>query len=425
MKTKRKKRKSLSIGKLIKIFAATIILGYFLSRVTPFFSQATNKTYIAEHGKIETTVSTEGYIVRDEKVMKNLGEGKVVLYVSEGEKVARNQKLAEIHLGEIDEKTTRDLEIINLRIQNIKDKESEQQVFSRDIEKIDAEITAILGEIQQYINEGPYEKISLLKENLSTLVEKKSIISGERSFSGKNLDQLERQQQSLQSKVNDSIEIVYSEFPGVFAIGNDGLEELLNLRNIENITEQEWQTIKNTYKSKGDSLEQNSLRIIENHRWSIVARLKELEIEGVEENRRIMIRLRGDSKEYSAVVRKILPVDEEEVIVILDLTDFIEGFYNKRLIAFDMIKSSFEGIMIPNSAIVEKEGQEGIFRLDVNGFARFVPIKVKGSNREYSIVHYGYFDDTRNNETKRVNTMNFYDEIVVNAQQVTEGEKIR
>ncbi|AOY77390.1 HlyD family efflux transporter periplasmic adaptor subunit [Clostridium formicaceticum] len=425
MKNKRKKRRRLSLSKLVKLFIATIVLGYFLSRVTPFFSQATNKTYIAEYGKIEAAVSTEGYIVRDEKVMKNLGEGKVVLYVSEGEKVARNQKLAEIYLEEIDAKTSKDLEIINLRIQNIKEQQSEQQVFSKDIEKIDGEINAILKEVQQHINEGSYERVSLLKENLSTLVEKKSVISGEKSFSGKNLDQLEKQQQSLQSKINASVEVVYSEFPGVFAIGNDGLEELLNLKNIENITEQEWQTIKNTYKPKSDALEQNSLRIIENHRWSIVAKLKEVEIEGIGENRRVMIRLRGDSKEYRATVRKIIEVNEEEIIVILDLTDFIEDFYNKRLIAFDMIKSSFEGIMIPNSAIVEREGREGIYRLDVNGFARFIPIKVKGSNREYSIVYYGSFDDTKDGETKRVNTMNFYDEIVVNAQHISEGEKIR
>lgn len=425
---KRKTKKRRIKGRFRRPFVVIVILLYFASRMPPFFSQATNKSYVAEFGKIETIVSTEGYIVRDEKVVKSFGGGEINLLVSEGEKVSRGQKIASLHFDDLDEKTTKDLEIINLRIEKIKDKQSQQQVFHKDVEKIDADITAVSREIQELIKNEEYEKINLSKEILKELVDKKSIISGERSFAGTNLEQLERQQKSLQEKVDNSIEIVYSEFPGIIALGSDELEEILTLKNIEELTIENFQTVKNTYKSlnpKASNKEKdNHIRIINNHRWSIITQINEEEIQGLKVGKTIKIRQRGDNKEYNAVIRKINHKDGEDAIIIMDVTEFMESFYNQREIIFDIIKTSYEGIMIPNTSIVEKEGQNGVYRIDINGISKFVPIKVKGSNREYSIVYHGYFEENKEDDSIRVNTINFYDEIVVNGEKVNEGTRI-
>lgn len=425
-KKKNKKRPPLKV--FSRLFIIIIVLFYLLSRMPPFFSQATNKTYVAEYGKIEAVVSTEGYIVRDEKVIKHLGEGEIVLLTEEGKKVRKGQKLATLHFNDLDEKTSKDLEIINLRIESIKDKQTEQQPFHKDIEKIESDIAAASREIQQFIKDGEYEKVYPLKENLSLLIEKKSIITGEKSFSGKNLEQLEQQRKSLQEKVSASEEAIYSEFPGIVAVGSDGLEDLLTLNNLEDFTLQEYETIKNSIKplnANDDGDQEISLRIIQDHKWSIITTVKEKDMQQLEEGKSIKLRQRGESKEYKAVIRKIIHEDGEDAIIVLDLTEFMEEFYNKRVITFDMIKTSFEGIMIPNTAIIEQEGKQGVFRLDVNGFSRFIPVKIKGSNREYSIIYNGYFDESNNGENSRVNTINFYDEIVTNAEKISQGDRIR
>ncbi|SDK42002.1 putative membrane fusion protein [Natronincola ferrireducens] len=420
LEKKRKANKRISFKKVSKLFIGMIILLYFLSRVSPFFSQATNKTYIAEYGKIESLVSREGLVVRDEKVVGTLGEGEINLAVNIGEKVAKGQKLATIYLDEVDEKTTKDLEIISLRIENIKGQQTQQSIFHRDIEKINQEIAGISKEIQQNIEEGQYEKIKGLKEKIALLVEKKSIISGEKSFAGQNLEQLERQRQILQNKVNASVEKIYSEFSGIVAVGSDGLEDILSLKNIDEITGQQLRVIENTYESGRNNLQKQNIKIIKSHRWSIIVELQDSEIEGMEKGKTIKIRQRGNPREYNALIRNIIS-EEESNMVILDLNEFMESFYEERTLDLDMIKSSYEGIMIPETAIIEKEGQEGVYRLDINGFSRFVPVKVKGRNREYAIVYHGYFE----HEGNRVNTINFYDEIIMYAEKISEGDKVR
>lgn len=425
---KKRTKKRLPFKVLSRLFVFIVVLLYLISRMPPFFSQATNKTYVVEYGKIEAVVSTEGYIARDEKIIKRLGEGELSLLVKEGEKVRKGQKLATVHFNDLDEKSSKDLEIINLRIESIQGKESEQQLFQRDIEKIENDIMIASREIQQLIKNGEYEKVYPLKGNLALLIEKKSIINGEKSFSGKNLEQLEQQKKSLQEKINASVETIYSEFPGMVAIGSDGLEELLTLNHLENLTLHEYETIKNSVKplnSNGEGAQEVNLRMIKDHKWSIITVLKEKDIEQLEEGKSIKLRQRGESKEYKAVIRKIIHEDGEDAIVVLDLTEFMEEFYNKRMLTFDLIKTSFEGIMIPNTAIVEEDEKQGVFRVDVNGFSRFIPIKVKGSNREYSIVFNGYFDENNNGESTRINTINFYDEIVTNAEKISQGDRIR
>jgi len=421
----KKKRVRIRFG---RIFIFIVIILYFTSRMPLFFSQATNKSYVAEFGKISTAIQAEGYIVRDEKVVKSFNEGEINLLVSEGEKVSRGQKIASIHFNDLDEKTTKDLEIINLRMEKIKDKQSQQQFFYKDIEKIDDDIYIISREIQQLIKSREYEKISSSKEILKELVDKKNVISGEKSFAGNNIEQLEKQQKLLREKVDSSIEVIYSEFPGIVALGRDELEEILTLKNMEELTSKEFQAIKNTYKSlktkTSSKPTDKHIRIIRNHSWSIVTEVDEEELEGLKVGKTIKIRNRGDTKEHDAVIRRISHIEGENPIIIMDLMEFMEDFYNQRKIIFDIIKTSYEGIMIPNTAIVEKEGKEGVYRIDINGFSKFIPIKVKGSNREYSIVYHGYFEENKEDDNIKVNTINFYDEIVVNGENVKDGMRI-
>ncbi|MCC5911948.1 MAG: hypothetical protein JJT76_16135 [Clostridiaceae bacterium] len=421
---KRKIKKRRLSSRFKKLLIGIIVLVYFLSRIPSLFSQAGNTPYVAEYGKIENVASLQGYIVRDEEIIKRVDQGELTLHVSEGEKVARGEKLAVVHFHDLDEKAAKDLEIINLRIENIKEKNEETQIFNSDIVKIDEEIHKISKEIQDYIKAGKYEKIHSLKENMLVLTEKKSIIVGERSFSGRNLEQLERQQQSLKDKVNASMHTIYSQDPGYIALGSDGLEDLLSFTSIENINPEELGTITT---SQNDDKDMNVIRIVKSHRWSIITEVKAEVIEALQEGRRMNLRPQGESREYKATVRKIISSEDEETgLVIMDLTEFMEGIYNKRTINFDLIINNYEGIILPGSTIVEKEGQVGVYRVDLNGFAKFVPVRVKGSNREYSILHNGFFEGkNEKDEIVRINTINFYDEIATNPSALKDGDRIR
>lgn len=420
---KKKIKKKAPFKNINKYIMGTVILLYIISRMPPFLSQAVEKIYVAEYGKIESVVSAVGYVARNEKIIKSLRDEEISLFVNEGDRVRKGQKIASIYYDNLDEKISRDLEIINLRINSIKSQQSNQQFFQGDIEKLEKEINSLGKDIQGYIKDGEFDKAYLSKDQLLLLTEKKSIIKGEKSFSGKNLDQLLSQQKDLDNRLNDSVEVLYSEFSGFVVLGSDGLEELLSIENLDGLSLHEYKSLANIVAKSKDNLDnqETHLKIVETHRWNIVTSLKGEEFDGLEEGDSVKIRQGGESIEYNACVKKIIHETKEENIVIFELTEFMDDWYNKRVIHFDIIKSSFDGIMIPNNTIVEMNNQQGVLRLDINGYCVFVPIKIKGSNNEHSIIYNGYFED---DDANKINTINYYDEIV-DSRKIKEGDKIR
>ncbi|HZJ76489.1 MAG TPA: HlyD family efflux transporter periplasmic adaptor subunit, partial [Oscillospiraceae bacterium] len=170
--------------------------------------------------------------------------------------------------------------------------------------------------------------------------------------------------------------------------------------------------------------------IIENYKWSIVVEIESEQGEKIGKGKNIQIRVIDQNKELKATVRNVID-EEDKKIVIFDLDEFIDDFYNIRAIAIEIILSQYEGAMVPNSSIIEKEGVKGVYTLDVNGIPNFKPIKILTSNEEYSVLYDGFFEQkSKGNQedqdkVEKIKTINLYDEIVMNGDKVKEGKRIR
>jgi putative membrane fusion protein len=410
--------------------AILIVILYFGSRMTPLLNASAQNTCVIEYGKIENSIESVGFIAREEKILTTINNGDVKYFVSEGERVAKGQKLAEIYLEQLDERSRKDLEAINLRLQNIKGKQDGQDFFKADVEKLDKQISTLTKLIQQDLREEKYERIADYKEELKGLLDKKSIIAGEKSFSGKNVVQLEQQKSQLENKVNSSVQTIYSDSSGFVALGSDGFEELLNYKLLHEITGKQFKLLKDSnldLSPEETQKEKLAIRIIKNHKWSVVVEIDAEQGEGIEKGKNVRIRTAGQNKELEAVVRNVTD-EEDKKIVIFDLDEFIADFYNIRTMAVEIVLSQHEGAIVPNSSIIEKEGVKGVYTVDIGGVLNFKPVKTQISNKEFSILYDGSFEQESRDDPNRVEqikTINLYDEIVINADKVKEGKRIR
>ncbi len=425
-KVKKKRKRKRPFNRILFIAVVSI---YLLSRLYPMLGASGHKITIAQIGRLEIVVSTTGYVARDEEIYSNINDGDVTYFVADGEKVTKGQKLAEVQMKNIDPKTKEELEIINSRIKGIEGKQDEDTIFNADIQKLDNQINDITAKMQDAYKENDYSKINAYQQQLNELLEKKSIIAGEKSFAGKNLTQLQEQKKAIEERLQTSIQTIYSESPGVVAFGGDGLEDLLSRKSIENIEPQSMALIKNAMQKSNTSEEEGlQIRIIRDHRWSIIIELDNQQLEGIQDNKNLTIRKQGESRDYKAFVRKVIP-GEDINIVILDLSEALEGYHSARAFNIDIVKERYEGLMLPNESITEVEGQAAVYRIDVNGFARYLPVKIIGSNREYSILQEGSFRKEiikdGNPETVSLYTINLYDEVLLNGDKGIDGQKIR
>lgn len=306
MRKKRNKRFFLAI------IILTITSLFFLSKIYPLIWNSYKTTYNAKFGKIENKITTTGFVVRDEIVIKDLEGKKAEFYFADGEKIAIGQKLAELN------------------------------------------------------SDG-------------------------------------------------NVVPIYSDESGLVVYNTDGLERIFSTNSLNKITFESLALIRSIFdeKTRQNKNKKNAVRIITGHEWSLVLILSNEEVEGLYVNARVLLQRYGDVREYNAIVRKII-TENEESIVILDLSEAMDEFYNARVLSVDILVDSYSGLMIENTSIFQKDEQKGVFRINYSGNTEFVPIKIKGSNNEHSIVYDDYFteiDTGAENETNRINTIDLFDRI--------------
>ena len=151
-------------------------------------------------------------------------------------------------------------------------------------------------------------------------------------------------------------------------------------------------------------------KIIDNSEWYALMWIDEKDLGQYSEGTSVTIKLPdGDA---SGKVYEILENDGE-IIVIMRFNVYYNSLSSLRKIQTEVISSDCSGLMIRNSYITSKDGQPGVYVMGVAGDSEFVPVKVKGTDGEYSIVESGsyYVYDEETGESQRYETVEVYDEI--------------
>ncbi|MEW9123055.1 MAG: HlyD family efflux transporter periplasmic adaptor subunit, partial [Thermotaleaceae bacterium] len=362
------------------------------------------------------------YIIRNEALIKSNQEGDIKYFVQDGERVKKGYKIVEIYKDTIDEVTRNKLELVNQRIESLN--ENKESLFKQDVEKLDAEIDKIVNDLKEYNEKGDLLKIEALKKELTNRLEKKRIIAGDKSFSGKNLDALKQEQQQLEKKVNNSVSWMISPEPGIISYQIDGYETILTPSNMATLEYEKLKSIEphvTDLRASKVIRTQPLFKIVDNNTWYMITwldrELRELYKPGKN------IEFKFPQGQIRGQISKIIEHDKD-MTVIFKMDEFIDDFYKIRNIDLEAIVVHYEGLKIPNSSIIEKDGKKGVYVLDTNRYATFKRIKIKGYDDEYAIVHNNVFYETEGESTKTIDTLKLYDEIVKNPTRVKEGQMI-
>jgi putative membrane fusion protein len=414
-----KKRKRQN--KLYYFFFGIVIL-YFLVKLAPVALSTTIETEIAKYGSIQVNYPINGYIVRNEKLIKSESEGNIKYFVQDGEKVEKGYKVAEIYRDTIDSATRKKLEVINQRIESLN--ENKENLFDRDVNKLDQEIHIIIEEMKAYREKGELLKIEELKKELNSKVEKKRIIHGDKSFAGKNLDALKQEQQMLESKITSAITTMTSTETGVISYFIDGYEMILNPLNMGAVDYQELKKQKSQttdLRAEKTILGQPIYKIVDNSQWYLIAWIDKENLSDFKAGKNVGLKFPQGT--INGQIYKIIENDENGMII-FKIDEYVEDYHKIRNIDIEVTAVNHEGLKIYNDCIVEKDGIKGVYVLDVSRFARFKPIKIVGQQEEFAIVQSNVFYEKHGEDVKTVETIKLYDEIVRHGTRIKEGQLV-
>ena len=102
--------------------------------------------------------------------------------------------------------------------------------------------------------------------------------------------------------------------------------------------------------------------------------------------------------------------DGEHGRVILSTDNYYEKYIQTRVCQVSLVTYDQQGLLIENSSIAEKDGQQGVYVKDNNRNYSFVPIKIYATDGTYSLIADDYFIDKESGQ--QYDTVEIYDEVL-------------
>lgn len=405
---KRKLNRKKYIAFLILI---AIILCYACYTVYHLAIKPTD-TFIVENGKLSSEETVQGYIIRDETVLKGQNYKNGISQIkAEGEKVAKGESIFRYYTtGE--EQLVKKIQELDSKIQEAWEKEN--NIFSPDIKLLEQQIETKLEEMY-HLND--MQKIKEYKKDLNSSITKKAKIAGEKSPAGSYLKKLIEERSTYENQLNQNSEYLTAERSGVVSYRVDGLEEVLTPSNFGSLSKKMLEELP-LKTGQIVSTSEESGKIIDNFSCYIACLLKHEKLgeKQIEIGDTLTLRLSG-TKEIQAEIIYMAKESEEEELVVFQVNRYVEELINYRKISFDIVWWNVSGWKIPNDAIKqETEKLQYVIRKRA-GYTDKIYIKVLQEGETYSIIE-NYEDrqelldkGVSEEEIKNRKMISLYDEI--------------
>lgn len=420
MEKKHKKHKNIKLKtikenkKILLVCLVVLILAiYCLYKVVALIQNPTD-TFTVEQGKIYQEESTTGYIIREETVVRgsNYKNGMAQIK-TEGERVAKNEAIFRYYSNN-EETLIKKIAELDTKIDEAMD--GQVDLFPSDVKALEKQIEE---KVISLVEANDLQTIRETKKEISNSITKKAKIAGELSPAGSYLKKLIDERSEYENQLNEGAEYLEAPISGVVSYKVDGYEEILTPYNFNNLTKEFLQSIDiKTGQVVADSVE--SGKIINNFECYVACILNSEQAKNAEVGDIVTLRLPNNAEVSSSI--EYISYEDDDVILVLKLTEQVQELVSYRKISFDIIWWSHSGKKIPNSAIgTEQKGDNEINYVIRTraGYQDKILIKIMKQNSKYAIVEnytnaelqeLGYSTE----EIYGRKTLTLYDEILKN-----------
>lgn len=423
-----KREKNRRKRRVFRTAIISFVLIYLIFRAVPSLLASNAKTILPEKGTLIEKLSTQGFVIKNETVIKSTSNGELQTSSTEGQRLSAGVEVASVNSLNDTSSLKEELSQLEESISALEKSEIETKIILNEKEKILEMKDSLVNELQNAIATGNFDEIYLLKSQLSLYDEKNKDISFSNTLVGQSIENLKSKRDSINSKIKSNNIKYYSSHGGIISYVLDGYEENYLPKDFENYTYDKLvlKELKDmdTKTKSAITVGEPIYKIIDNFEWYIAMKIEDLkQIEGFEVGNNIKVTLEKDKRELKAKIVSINPSDKKGVVVVR-LNTMLHDFYNIRFPKVDIIKSKKEGYKIPTKSIVDKDSIKGVYIKDKSGIVKFRPIIIIGEDDNYTYVDIG--DNSGNitieGQKQPVKTITLFDEIFLNTINIKEGQ---
>jgi len=378
-----------------------------------------NLTYELAYDQLNVEQTYKSILFRNETIVYSNSSGNIKYFVSEGEKVKKGQKVAELYFNN---QVTGEASDVMVSAQ-AEEQLAPSEIIEVNIEEINASLDVLMEDSIAAIEEGDYLKASTLKQDLILRMEKrdrlvanKSLVNNKSSFSQQFVGTGELGE-------GESLSL-YSPYAGIVTFNVDNMEEQFTIEEIYNI---DYSTVVD--QGIGLSSVSNNViyknspvyKLVEPSTWFMVSIIGKDEINSYEKDKRVTAKIGSDS--IKGIVADVFESNEQGALVIKFTEQFPE-FYKLRMVDVQVIRENYQGLKVTKESIITIDGQNGVLVLGVDNTATFVPIKVIGYNEEDAVVADEFFYIGTGEDKERIRTLDRFNEVIIDPDRFNEGDKV-
>lgn len=418
------------IGFIVIVPALVIVAVYLFFQFSPLVSRLQVEITLAEHGAIEGIVAVDAFVHRIENTYRIPSAGQVRWNVHEGQRVARNQKLADVLVTEEDHSLVLQQQLINMRLDALS-KGGDLSTFSSEaLGEIEQHMKHLLSEIGFNVKNRQFELAFQNQHLLNEVTAQRQLISVHQQLPEMSREELENQKVAIKDRLNNITHEIRAENAGYFALGSDGWENVMELHpdeeGVASVIKLMGTLVNGTYQNT----DERYFRIISDHRWRMVLPLSQNIAGNYSRGQRILLRIAETDHEVRGRIVEMFPSDQGyEVILLVELDRYFDDWQNTRVYRMNVIYQRQEGLLVPVTAVMnEPDGSKSIFIIDVNGFTVKRQVLELTRNESFAVLKEGPITvqgvDLEANE-QQVRSIRQFDEVIANPETVSEGQKVR
>lgn len=398
------------------VYVGLVALCCIALYVVPSVIGMFERTYIAEHGKIDVADEVSAFIVRDERVYAASQKSAINRLVDSNTLVKAGTRVIELTPTEevldlgLEEDDTEKSAAEDKNGAKSKDKtaEASDKTSAEDAEKADGEKTES-GDAKET------EKTDAKKDDSKSQPEN---TGGEKAEGAAEQDEKQGIQGGKYSGIMKDLGDTYSETEdgttrtaGYVSYYVDGAEARLSTKAMESLNRKDLKELtgRKAVKtpSKNCGKDYPVFKIVRNRKWYLIYYLKKEDAAKYTAGETVYIE--ADGENVPVTVRDVRD-EGKNTRITLTCKTFFEGFTETRTLDTKVTVESAEGLVLEDGSIVEApDGKRGVFVINKLGEHVFTPVKAKADDGTKCVVYSDIYVDEDGNYVETIGT---YDEVI-------------
>ena len=342
------------------VFIAILVL------VLLFTLGTQNKQVLLKNQTVENTEHITGYVVKTESVVDKDLNKILIPVVSDGARIAKESIIAtykgEEYANYEQTLNTMDKEILEL-MQHL------PTVYSSEVDAIDMEIYNL---VKACTNETSYASMQEYKQKINNNIKKRAGIIGDLSPKGAEIKKIIDERNNYELSAKKSTDNILAPIPGVVSYTTDGLEGLLKVSDIDNLT---YTSIKETVKNNKTE-NSSEIKVVNNYEAYIVTKVKLEDKQYIKEGTNYTIRLVEDNGYTLKGYLKKVNETEDGIELFFLITNGVEELADLRDVEIEIVWWSRTGLTV-STDILKKYDNKEVYYINAIKYSEIVDIPVK------------------------------------------------